>query len=80
MKPVLATIAIALAAPALFAATNLTVIFPGSTFHFEDDGNLAGQWITATNTRDQLFLSQTSEFSRAIPVQGPSLAPWRRKR
>ena len=57
-----------------------SVIFPGATFHFEADGNLAGQWITATNTRDQIFLSQTSEFSRAIPVQGRSLAPWRRSR
>jgi hypothetical protein len=57
-----------------------TVIVPGSTFHFEADGNLAGQWITATNTRDQVFLSQTSEFSRAIPVQGRSVAPWRRSR
>jgi len=56
------------------------VIVPGSTFHFEANGNLAGQWITATNTRDQGFRSQTSEFSVAIPVQGPSLRPWRRSR
>jgi len=57
-----------------------SVIVPGSTFHFEADGNLAGQWITATNTRDQGARSQTSEFSLAIPVQGSSLRPWRRSR
>lgn len=58
----------------------VATVIPGSTFHFEADGNLAGQWITATNTRDQGFLGQTSEFSRAIPVQGPFLRPWRRSR
>jgi hypothetical protein len=56
------------------------VSVPGSTFRFEADGNLSGQWITATNTRDQVFQSQTTEFSRAIPAQGPSFAPWRRRR
>jgi hypothetical protein len=45
-------------------------------FHFEAEGDLTGQWITATNTRtgpdgiaDDVFLSQTSEFSRGVPVQ-----------
>ena len=50
-------------------------------FHFEADGDLTGQWITATNTRnhyvgfakpegiDQGFLTQTSEFSRALEVR-----------
>jgi hypothetical protein len=54
---------------------------PGAHFHFETDGNLTGQWITATSTRsfyigfakpegiDQGFLTQTSEFSRGVPVQ-----------
>jgi hypothetical protein len=53
----------------------------GKHFQFEGDGDLTGQWITATNTRthfvgiakplgiDQGYLSQTSEFSRAIAVQ-----------
>jgi hypothetical protein len=45
-------------------------------FHLEAEGDLTGQWITATNTRtgpdgiaDDVFLSQTSEFSRGVPVQ-----------
>lgn len=50
-------------------------------FHLEVDGDLTGQFITATNTRsnyigfakpegiDQGFLTQTSEFSRAIEVR-----------
>jgi len=60
-----------------------TVFSPAQHFHFEAEGNLTGQWITATNTRsnyigfakpapegiEQGFLTQTSEFSRGIPVQ-----------
>jgi hypothetical protein len=55
---------------------------PTSThFRFEADGDLTGQWITATNMHttfniaakpegiDQGYLTQTSEFSRAIAVQ-----------
>jgi hypothetical protein len=50
-------------------------------FHFEVDGDLTGQFITATNTRldahiaakpegiEQGYLTQTSEFSRAIEVR-----------
>ena len=53
----------------------------GTHFTFAADGNLTGQWITATNTSahyigfakpeglDQGFLTQTSEFSRGVPVQ-----------
>jgi len=53
----------------------------GAHFHFEADGNLSGQWITATSTRsnyigfakpegiDEGLLTQTSEFSRGVPVQ-----------
>ncbi len=45
-------------------------------FHFEAEGDLTDQWVTATNTRsspdgiaDDVFLTQTSEFSRGVPVQ-----------
>jgi hypothetical protein len=50
-------------------------------FHFEVDGDLTGQFIAATNTRydfhiaakpegsEQGYLTQTSEFSRAIEVR-----------
>jgi hypothetical protein len=50
-------------------------------FHVAVDGDLTGQFITATTTRtnyvgfakpeglDQLFLTQTSEFGRAIEVR-----------
>jgi hypothetical protein len=50
-------------------------------FHFEAADNLTGQWITATSTRsnyigfakpegiDEYLLTQTSEFSRGVPVQ-----------
>lgn len=45
-------------------------------FHFEAAGDLTGQWITATNTRsrpfgtaDDVFITQTSEFGRGVPVQ-----------
>lgn len=57
--------------------------FPTTHFHFEADGDLTGQLITATNTRtnyvgfakpdpegiDQGFLTQTSEFSRWLEVR-----------
>jgi hypothetical protein len=56
---------------------------PSTHFQLAVDGDLTGQWITATNTRthyvgfakptpegiNQGFLTQTSEFSRGIPVQ-----------
>jgi hypothetical protein len=56
---------------------------PSTHFQFAADGDLTGQWITATNTRshyvgfakpepegiNQGFLTQTSEFSRGIAVQ-----------
>jgi Domain of unknown function DUF11/Right handed beta helix region len=45
-------------------------------FHFEAEGDLTGQWITATNTRfrpadleAESFFTQTSEFSRGVTVQ-----------
>jgi hypothetical protein len=62
---------------------SLFVAGPDTHFQFAADGDLTGQWITATNTRthyvgfakpepqgiNQGFLTQTSEFSRGIPVQ-----------
>jgi hypothetical protein len=61
---------------------SLFVAGPDTHFQFAADGDLTGQWITATNTRthyvgfakpepegiNQGFLTQTSEFSRGIPV------------
>ncbi len=67
--------------------TSLAPFQTGTHFHFEVDGDLTGQFITATSTRDnyigfakpnaviqpegieQGFLTQTSEFSRAIEVR-----------
>ena len=67
--------------------TSLAAFVTGTHFHFEVDGDLTGQFITATSTRDnyigfakpggvinpegieQGFLTQTSEFSRAIEVR-----------
>jgi hypothetical protein len=61
------------------ATTNSS--FTAPHFHFEIDGDLTGQFITATLTTvdyegfakpegvDQGFLTQTSEFSRAIEVR-----------
>jgi hypothetical protein len=63
--------------PIGFAAT----VPPSAHFRFEAAGDLTGQWITATNAHtsfriaakplgiDQGFLTQTSEFSRGIPVR-----------
>jgi hypothetical protein len=62
---------------------SLFVAGPDTHFQLAVDGDLTGQWITATNTRthyvgfgkpapegiNQGFLTQTSEFSRGIPVQ-----------
>jgi hypothetical protein len=59
------------------------VDLPSAHFHFEANGDLTGQFITATNTRsnyvgfakpqpdgiDQGFLTQTSEFSRWLEVR-----------
>ena len=56
---------------------------PDTHFQLAVDGDLTGQWITATNTRthyvgfakpepqgiNQGFLTQTSEFSPAIEVR-----------
>jgi hypothetical protein len=61
----------------------VAVAGPDTHFQLAVDGDLTGQWITATNTRthyvgfakpqpegiNQGFLTQTSEFSRGIPVQ-----------
>ncbi|MGA8807991.1 MAG: right-handed parallel beta-helix repeat-containing protein [Thermoanaerobaculia bacterium] len=61
---------------------SLSIAGPDTHFQFAADGDLTGQWITATNTRthyvgfakpepqgiNQGFLTQTSEFSRGIPV------------
>jgi hypothetical protein len=67
--------------------TSLAPFQTGTHFHFEVDGDLTGQFITATSTRDnyigfakpggvinpegieQGFLTQTSEFCRAIEVR-----------
>jgi hypothetical protein len=67
--------------------TSLAPFLAGTHFHFEVDGDLTGQFITATSTRDnyigfakpgavinpegieQGFLTQTSEFCRAIEVR-----------
>ncbi|MDP9362121.1 MAG: hypothetical protein M3P29_11785 [Acidobacteriota bacterium] len=61
--------------------TPVGVYTTATHFHFEVDGDLTGQFITATNTRsyytgfakpegiEQGFLTQTSEFSRAIEVR-----------
>ncbi len=67
--------------------TSLAPFLKGTHFHFEVDGDLTGQFITATSTRvnyigfakpdgvikpeglEQGFLTQTSEFSRAIEVR-----------
>jgi hypothetical protein len=58
-----------------------TAVPPVAHFRFEANGDLSGQWITATNAHtsfniaakplgiDQGFLTQTSEFSRGVPVQ-----------
>jgi len=63
----------------IFATTNSS--FTGTHFHIEFDGDLTGQFITATLTimnyegfakpagTDQGFLTQTSEFSQAIEVR-----------
>jgi hypothetical protein len=62
---------------------SLFVAGPDTHFQFAADGDLTGQWITATNTRthyvgfakpapegiNQGFLTQTSEFSRGTTVQ-----------
>jgi len=62
---------------------SVTLLGPDTHFQFAADGDLTGQWITATNTRshyvgfakpapegiNQGFLTQTSEFSRGIPVE-----------
>jgi len=61
----------------------VVVTGPDTHFQLAVDGDLTGQWITATNTRShyvgfakpapegisQYNLTQTSEFSRGIPVQ-----------
>ena len=67
--------------------TSLAPFQTSTHFHFEADGDLTGQFITATSTRvnyigfakpgavinpegiEQGFISQTSEFSRAIEVR-----------
>jgi hypothetical protein len=66
--------------------SSLSPFLTATHFHFEADGDLTGQFITATSTRvnyagfakpgnvtadgiEQGFLTQTSEFSRAIEVR-----------